>query len=328
MRTRARAIGCAAALTLAACGDRTEPARVVTRDSAGVSVVESAGELPPQRGSLARRPTTELDRGASPPAVVTAVRVGDGFAVLDTAGRVRWFDVQGRPRADAAPPGGSGRATWIGVLPGDSLAAWDAEAGRLVIHAPDGTLARFLAPARLRGASVAIVGAFADGSLLATVAGDPGSAARAVVRVRRDGGIASLGSVAGDAGTRIVPAAGDVYWTVDGAGTLRKHTPYGALAVVARLSDAGDAGRGAEIVADPAGHVWRARPGDEDGRWEVFAPDGRWIARMTGPGRFRVTEVGDGWALGVHTAADGTEWVRLHAIRPVRFTGPVTVPRG
>lgn len=73
------------------------------------------------------------------------------------------------------------------------------------------------------------------------------------------------------------------------------------------------------FLADPAGNLWVADHQGMDAwarasQWSVFAPDGRWIATVTGPARFRATEVGDGWVLGVHRAADGTEHVRLHRL--------------
>lgn len=87
-----------------------------------------------------------------------------------------------------------------------------------------------------------------------------------------------------------------------------------------------------DLLTDPAGNLWVADDQgrdewDDGARWSVFAPDGQWIASVTGPGRFRATEIGDGWVLGVHTARGGTETVRLYGIRGIRVTSPRTIRR-
>jgi DNA-binding beta-propeller fold protein YncE len=74
------------------------------------------------------------------------------------------------------------------------------------------------------------------------------------------------------------------------------------------------------VLADEAGRLWveDAQPMAElarGSRWSVFDSEGRWIARVEGPARFRPFQIGRDWVLGRYTDADGVQHVQLH-----RFT--------
>lgn len=71
------------------------------------------------------------------------------------------------------------------------------------------------------------------------------------------------------------------------------------------------------LVSDEA-HVWLERyrlPGDTVPRWEVVAPDGRWLGAVTGPPRLRIHQIGPDFVLGRHLDSLGVERVRMHALR-------------
>lgn len=71
------------------------------------------------------------------------------------------------------------------------------------------------------------------------------------------------------------------------------------------------------IELDDTGHLWVREPaGDPDAarRWQVFDPVGRWLGPVDTPGGLRVTEIGDGYVLGVHRDEYEVEYVRLYAI--------------
>jgi hypothetical protein len=390
-----RAAPLLAAAALAACGERGEAVRTVTRDSAGVRIAESRGEVPAERWTLSRRPWVEMHGGDTAVDAFAAVRVRAGYVVTDAErGRVARYGANGLagpPIGGPAPlPGPFRHATWAGALRGDSVGVWDPEARRLAVYTPRLTLARFFAPSRLPAGYPGVVGAFADGSLLAAVdddtVGPVGSGwrpARRLFRVRPDGGVLALSTVPGDAtitarlrladgeplgfpqplGPRTAAVAvGDAVFVGTGETyEIRKLGPGGAPSLLIRrahrpraVTEADRAahraertrraeGRGAEareieretlrqaafpaampayhaIVADSAGNLWVA---DHDGadewsersRWSVFAPDGRWIARVTGPARFTAMQVGSDWVLGVTADEDGGERVRVYGIR-------------
>ena len=72
------------------------------------------------------------------------------------------------------------------------------------------------------------------------------------------------------------------------------------------------------MLVDAAGHLWvqdyaaeyLERPID----WSVFDPDGRLIARVTVPVRFRITQIGEDWVLGVQRDEMDVQYVRVHRL--------------
>lgn len=101
---------------------------------------------------------------------LSAVRTRDGVVVANAGtGELRWFDGSGRPvRAAGRKGGGPGEfqhITWVGVLRGDSVAAWDPVLRRLSVFDAEGRFARVL-PVAARGPLASVVGPLDDGSLL------------------------------------------------------------------------------------------------------------------------------------------------------------------
>lgn len=73
----------------------------------------------------------------------------------------------------------------------------------------------------------------------------------------------------------------------------------------------------AGILADPAGHLWvREYTPEEDApaRWSVFDPGGRLLGTLETPARFRVTDVGDDYVLGVWRDELDVEQVHLYRL--------------
>jgi hypothetical protein len=141
------------------------------RDSAGVRIVVSDGEAAVPAWRVATEPQVEVGgTDAGFVNVAGALRTEDGFVVGDAGtGEMRFYDAAGLAvRQD----GGKGRGPgefhyigWIGVLPGDSLAAWDPLLRRVSVFSPNG-YARSFAPAGLDGFFPSVYGTFSDGSLL------------------------------------------------------------------------------------------------------------------------------------------------------------------
>jgi len=69
------------------------------------------------------------------------------------------------------------------------------------------------------------------------------------------------------------------------------------------------------LLADRAGNVWALeyQVGDgQHGRWNVFAPDGRWIAAVTTPPAFRIMDIGADYVLGVWQDEFDVEYLQLY----------------
>lgn len=139
----------------------------------GLRVIENRGDARVAAWRLAAEPRVELsggrENGLSMPTAV--VRTRDGFVVADAAtGELRFFDAEGSPiRAVGRTGRGPGEFQylgWAGLLPGDSLAAWDPSLRRLTIFGPDGRYARDVAPRGLSGSFPFVYGVFDDGALL------------------------------------------------------------------------------------------------------------------------------------------------------------------
>lgn len=186
VRKAATGFAFTAAMLLGSCGGGAGrdavTAEAVIRDSAGVRIVESAGDATVASWRVPSEPLVEL---GGPDAgfvnVATALRTPDGFIAADAGtGELRFFDATGRAVRQA---GGNGRGPgefqyigWIGMLPGDSLAVWDPLLRRLSVFAPDGAYVRSVAPAGPEGFFPAVFGAFSDGSVLMSTGMESASA--------------------------------------------------------------------------------------------------------------------------------------------------------
>ncbi len=73
----------------------------------------------------------------------------------------------------------------------------------------------------------------------------------------------------------------------------------------------------AGLHVDAEGHLWVRNtqpPGEQASVWSVFAPDGRWTAAAETPHRFRVTDIGSDWVLGVATDELDVQHVQLYTL--------------
>lgn len=72
------------------------------------------------------------------------------------------------------------------------------------------------------------------------------------------------------------------------------------------------------LVGDRDGNVWAQeyQLGDEQrGRWNVFAPDGRWVAAVTTPPAFRILDIGTDYVLGVWQDELDVEYLQLYDLK-------------
>jgi hypothetical protein len=202
-RRRWHAPGCRALLlaVLAACSDggtgaaaQANAPAFVTRDSAGVQIVENPG--PRWSGGLPWRVVAEsvFEIGAADGAetdqlygVQDAIRLEDGSIAIADGGtnRIRIYDRSGRHVRDLGGPGGGpgefGMLAGIGMAGGRSIAAWDARRKRLTHFDPDGRVTHEVAadPRHRLGLVSPAVGWFAAGTPVIT----PGFAARDLLAV-------------------------------------------------------------------------------------------------------------------------------------------------
>jgi hypothetical protein len=104
--------------------------------------------------------------------VTSAVRTQDGGVVVANAGtgEMRWFDASGQPVRSAGRrgtgPGEFQHITWVGVLPGDSVAAWDPVLRRLSIFDTGGRFGRTLGIDAAKGPLPAVIGQLGPRALL------------------------------------------------------------------------------------------------------------------------------------------------------------------
>jgi hypothetical protein len=71
------------------------------------------------------------------------------------------------------------------------------------------------------------------------------------------------------------------------------------------------------MLVDATSHVWLERyrlPGDTMPRWDVVAPNGRWLGAVSVPPRLRVMQVGADFVLGRHLDSLGVERIRVHRL--------------
>ena len=77
------------------------------------------------------------------------------------------------------------------------------------------------------------------------------------------------------------------------------------------------------LKVDATGHVWLEehrgewvhRKSAEPRFWEVFAPNGAWLGRVSVPGRFSILEIGAQFILGVRSDELGVESVQMLALK-------------
>ena len=73
-----------------------------------------------------------------------------------------------------------------------------------------------------------------------------------------------------------------------------------------------------DVLVDEEGVLWveaYAHPSETAEQWDVFRPDGQWLASVRMPPRFRPHHIGAGWILGVARDALGAERVELRWLR-------------
>lgn len=71
------------------------------------------------------------------------------------------------------------------------------------------------------------------------------------------------------------------------------------------------------MLADADGAIWVQRypyPGEAQGKWDVYAPDGVLLGRVAMPEGLSPYEIGHDYVLGVAEAPDGAQTVRLHRL--------------
>jgi len=194
----------------------------VTRDSAGVQIVENSG--PRWSGGLpwrvAAAPALEIGAADGPETdqlygVQDAIRLEDGSIAIADGGtnRIRVYDRSGRHVRDLGGPGGGpgefAMLGGIGTAGGRAIAAWDARRKRLTHFDPDGRVIHDVAADARHGLGMVspVVGWFADGTPVIT----PGVSARALravasgerrapehyLHVRLDGGIDTIAVLRG-----------------------------------------------------------------------------------------------------------------------------------
>lgn len=73
----------------------------------------------------------------------------------------------------------------------------------------------------------------------------------------------------------------------------------------------------ARVRTDTEGNLWveeYGRPADEQSRWSVFDPEGRWLGTVQIPGDFEVQQIGPDWILGVQKDEMDVEHVRMYPL--------------
>lgn len=103
--------------------------------------------------------------------VTAAARTHHGVVVANAGtGELRWFDPSGRPLRSVGRkgtgPGEFQHITWVGVLPGDSVAAWDPVLRRLSIFSADARLGRTLPVDAAKGPLPSVIGRMGTRALL------------------------------------------------------------------------------------------------------------------------------------------------------------------
>jgi hypothetical protein len=180
-----------------ACTDGLPPpAQPVVRDSAGVTIVESAGPRWSEGEAWRVAPLPRVDIGVADGSptqqlfqVRRAARLSDGSIVVANRGshELRYFDATGVHLTSAGGRGGGPGEfedlRWMGVMPGDSVVAYDIAHRRLSVFDAHGA---FQYSSAVQGPQFFAHGAFADGSVLMFRWEDmeDGAARRTTVAVR------------------------------------------------------------------------------------------------------------------------------------------------
>lgn len=158
------------------------------RDSAGVAIIENRGvaSLASLGWRVEETPLVEIGPDESGTAgalyqVTGAFRLNDGRIVVANHGaqELRIYSPEGellrQVGREGAGPGEFTSVFWVGSLPGDSIAAWDALSGRLSVFTPGGDFVRSVTPAGSLGLLPQAVGVLSDGRVVvATGAGSGG----------------------------------------------------------------------------------------------------------------------------------------------------------
>ncbi|HUH11706.1 MAG TPA: hypothetical protein VMK65_01295 [Longimicrobiales bacterium] len=133
------------------CADAGARSHAVVRDSAGVSIVESAGPAwgEDEGWRVAAEPSVDIgvvegDEAYQLHRVSDVDRLSDGTIVVAENTRLRFYDEEGRHLRDVGREGGGpGEFRWIQelqVLPGDTLLVYDGRARRVSILDPQGAV--------------------------------------------------------------------------------------------------------------------------------------------------------------------------------------------
>lgn len=158
------------AIAAAAAGCDAWPERGAARGDGGQPGGETIGR--PAEWSLSAEPLIDIG-GDGPGALfmaTSAVRVGDHVVVANSGtGELRWYDASGVLARSAGRkgtgPGEFAHLGWVGLLPGDSIAAWDPVLRRLSIFTSGGRFSRVVAVSSA-GPLASVPGVLHDGTLL------------------------------------------------------------------------------------------------------------------------------------------------------------------
>ncbi|MET0400302.1 MAG: 6-bladed beta-propeller [Longimicrobiaceae bacterium] len=214
-----RAAGVLFLPALAACGADKPTVRAVSRDSAGVPIVENAAPAwkSGEEWRLSAEPTLDIGLATGAAAyqfgrVTGAVRLSDGtVAVADAQSReLRFFDRSGR-HVRTVGREGNGPGEFKNMNPltatGDSLVVGDQSNQRVTVFGPDGSMVRAV-PLQVPGMEGFIrpVGSLRDGSVLVTAGtlarGEAGNGISrdsiTILRLLPGGAARPLGRFAGD----------------------------------------------------------------------------------------------------------------------------------
>jgi hypothetical protein len=148
----------------------------VVRDSAGVTIIENSAPAWQQGEAWRVAPEPRVDIGVvdGDPAYQlygarASLRLGDGRIVVANRGShdLRWYDEHGSfIRAAGGKGGGPGEfqdLRWMGLMPGDSVIAYDIATRRFSVFDAQGIFQR---SAAVRGPQYFARGVFADGSVM------------------------------------------------------------------------------------------------------------------------------------------------------------------
>jgi hypothetical protein len=241
-----RATLCAiAGAALLGCGRDLPPKPSVSvRDSAGITIVDNRGDAGQAAlgWKLGAAPTVDIGGGgaaAGPYRVIEATRLGDGRIVVASAG-ANAFDLYAPTgehlRTVGRPGGGPGEFQalfWVGRLPGDSIAAWDAALGRLSVFSPAGDFVRAVTPRSSLGLFPQAAGVLGDGRVLIAVR-SASAGLGSGIRVERDD--VSYVVLAGDGGVQPLGRFPGTEMLLSGGGSgglLMRPLPFGRQTVAA-----------------------------------------------------------------------------------------------